>query len=186
MAAIRVQVNVTSILFPMEEKLNRISPVLQFQNICLHVLTAKKKLFVYSWKNYTYLLQWVAYLVLLWWIDCRIRIQPVIIASGSTFVHQMSHSQWRDMSALNIYMEFSEKPAIYSVYISVPWSMYKGVVYTTIEIFLRFLCSVFFRIFSSLIKITSLIKFKTRIILKFTCNPVQTNTEHQFYWIVCD
>ena len=42
MAVIRFQVTVTSILFPIEEKLNRISPVLQFQNICLHVLTTKE------------------------------------------------------------------------------------------------------------------------------------------------
>jgi hypothetical protein len=40
-------VRVTSILFSMEQKLKRISPVLQYKNICLHVLTAKEMICVF-------------------------------------------------------------------------------------------------------------------------------------------
>ena len=46
MAVIRFQVTVTIVLFPMEEKLYHISPVLQYQNIFLHVLIAREIVFV--------------------------------------------------------------------------------------------------------------------------------------------
>jgi len=53
MAVILFQVTVTIILFLMEEKLNRISPVLQFQNIFLHILIAKEIVFVEKINMYT-------------------------------------------------------------------------------------------------------------------------------------
>jgi len=50
MTVIRFQVTVTNTIFPLEEKLNSISPVLQFQNICLHVLIAKEIICVFVQK----------------------------------------------------------------------------------------------------------------------------------------
>jgi hypothetical protein len=47
MAVIRFQVTVTTISFPLEEKLNRISPVLQIQNIFLQVVAAKEIICVF-------------------------------------------------------------------------------------------------------------------------------------------
>jgi len=58
MAVIRFQLTVTIILFPMEEKLNRISPVLQFQNIFLYVLIAKEIICSYEKNKHAHCNAW--------------------------------------------------------------------------------------------------------------------------------